>query len=79
MCDSLLKRNETEPFLKRLITGDEEWIMYDKNVRKDNGQENYRIVLHFGITVLVFARSRRAGGARGAGGGTGVVGAGRSP
>ncbi|KAJ0177844.1 hypothetical protein K1T71_006717 [Dendrolimus kikuchii] len=34
ICDSLLRRNETEPFLKKLITGDEKWIMYDKNVRK---------------------------------------------
>jgi len=29
---SLLKRNEIEPFLKRLITGDDKWITYDNNV-----------------------------------------------
>ncbi|KAJ0170385.1 hypothetical protein K1T71_014313 [Dendrolimus kikuchii] len=34
ICDSLLRRNETEPFLKKLITSDEKWITYDKNVRK---------------------------------------------
>ncbi|KAJ0176797.1 hypothetical protein K1T71_007976 [Dendrolimus kikuchii] len=34
ICDSLLRRNETEPFLKKLITGDEKWITYDKNMRK---------------------------------------------
>lgn len=34
ICDSLLRLNETEPFLKKLITGDEKWITYDKNVRK---------------------------------------------
>ncbi|XP_035744177.1 histone-lysine N-methyltransferase SETMAR-like [Vespa mandarinia] len=34
ICESLLKRNEIEPFLKRLITGDEKWIMYDNDVRK---------------------------------------------
>ncbi|GBP68089.1 Histone-lysine N-methyltransferase SETMAR, partial [Eumeta japonica] len=34
MCDFLLKRNETELYLKRFITGDEKWITYDKNVRK---------------------------------------------
>ncbi|KAJ0183501.1 hypothetical protein K1T71_001477 [Dendrolimus kikuchii] len=34
ICDSLLRRNETEPFLKKMITGDEKWITYDKNVRK---------------------------------------------
>ncbi|GBP16805.1 Histone-lysine N-methyltransferase SETMAR [Eumeta japonica] len=30
ICDSLFKRNETEPFLKRLITEDEKWITYNK-------------------------------------------------
>ncbi|KAJ0181486.1 hypothetical protein K1T71_003571 [Dendrolimus kikuchii] len=34
ICDPLLRRNETELFSKNLITGDEKWIMYDKNVRK---------------------------------------------
>ena len=34
ICESLLKRNEIETFLKRMITGDEQWIMYDNNVRK---------------------------------------------
>ena len=33
-CDSLLKRNETNPFLKRIITSDEKWIVYDNVVRK---------------------------------------------
>ncbi|XP_049307894.1 histone-lysine N-methyltransferase SETMAR-like isoform X2 [Bactrocera dorsalis] len=33
ICDSLLKRNEIEPFLKRMVTGDEKWIKYN-NVRK---------------------------------------------
>ncbi|GBP43968.1 Mariner Mos1 transposase [Eumeta japonica] len=33
-CDYILKCNETEPFLKRLITGDEKWIAYDKNLQK---------------------------------------------
>ncbi|GBP89290.1 Histone-lysine N-methyltransferase SETMAR [Eumeta japonica] len=33
ICDSLLKRNETVSFLKRLINGDEKWITYDKNVQ----------------------------------------------
>ena len=30
----MLKRNEIEPSLKRMITGDEKWITYDNNVRK---------------------------------------------
>ncbi|XP_076752677.1 histone-lysine N-methyltransferase SETMAR-like [Xylocopa sonorina] len=29
ICDTLLKRNEIEPFLKLVITGDEKWIPYD--------------------------------------------------
>jgi len=33
ICDTLLKRNEIDPFLKRVITGDEKWITYD-NTRK---------------------------------------------
>ena len=34
ICDSLLKRNETDPFLKRIITGDEKYVVYDNVVRK---------------------------------------------
>ena len=34
ICDSLLKRNETDAFLKRIITGDEKWVVYDNVVRK---------------------------------------------
>ena len=33
ICDTLLKRNEIEPFLKRM-TGDEKWITYDNSTRK---------------------------------------------
>jgi len=28
ICDSLLKCNENDPFLKQIITGDEKWIVY---------------------------------------------------
>ena len=34
ICDSLQKRNETDPFLKRIIRGDEKWVFYDNVVRK---------------------------------------------
>lgn len=34
ICDSLRKRQENDPFLKRLVTGDEKWIVYDNVVRK---------------------------------------------
>jgi len=30
----LLKWNEIEPFLKRMITGDEKWITYDNPTKK---------------------------------------------
>ena len=28
-CDSLLKRNENVPFLKRIVMGDEKWMLYN--------------------------------------------------
>lgn len=34
ICEMLLKRNEIEPFLNRMITGDEKWITYDNIERK---------------------------------------------
>ncbi|XP_011632512.1 histone-lysine N-methyltransferase SETMAR-like [Pogonomyrmex barbatus] len=33
-CDSLLKRHQNESFLKRMITGDEKWIVYNNINRK---------------------------------------------
>ena len=37
ICDSLLKRYKTDPFLKRNITGDEKWVIYDNVVQKNHG------------------------------------------
>ncbi|GFS76639.1 histone-lysine N-methyltransferase SETMAR [Trichonephila clavipes] len=34
ICEALAKRNEIDPFLKRMVTGDEKWITYDNIVRK---------------------------------------------
>ena len=34
ICDSMLKRNGNDPFLKWILTGDEEWDVYDKIVQK---------------------------------------------
>jgi len=34
ICDMLLKRNEIEPFLKRMIIGDEKWVTYDNQIRE---------------------------------------------
>ncbi|XP_014471358.1 PREDICTED: histone-lysine N-methyltransferase SETMAR-like [Dinoponera quadriceps] len=33
-CDSLLKRNEIDLFLKRMVTVDEKWVTYENNSRK---------------------------------------------
>ena len=33
ICDTLLKRNKIELFLKRIITGDEKWVNYENIVR----------------------------------------------
>ena len=34
ICDSLLKRNETDPFLKRIIMGDEKRVVYNNVVQR---------------------------------------------
>ncbi|XP_015437444.1 PREDICTED: histone-lysine N-methyltransferase SETMAR-like [Dufourea novaeangliae] len=34
ICDMHLKRNEADPFLKRIITGNEKWVMYSNIIRK---------------------------------------------
>ncbi|GFU13884.1 hypothetical protein TNCV_940631 [Trichonephila clavipes] len=32
--EALAKRNEINPFFKRMVTGDEKWVTYDNIVRK---------------------------------------------
>ncbi|GFV73264.1 histone-lysine N-methyltransferase SETMAR [Trichonephila clavipes] len=32
--EALAKRNEIDPFLKRMVTGDEKWVTYDNIVQK---------------------------------------------
>ena len=34
ICSSLLTRHRREPFLDRLVTGDEMWVLYHNNTRK---------------------------------------------
>ncbi|GFX79976.1 histone-lysine N-methyltransferase SETMAR [Trichonephila clavipes] len=34
ICEALTKRNEIDPFLKRMVTEDEKWVTYDNIVRK---------------------------------------------
>ncbi|GFV38378.1 histone-lysine N-methyltransferase SETMAR [Trichonephila clavipes] len=33
ICEALAKRNEIDPFIKRLVTGDEKWLTYDNIVQ----------------------------------------------
>ncbi|GFU92760.1 hypothetical protein TNCV_2275071 [Trichonephila clavipes] len=33
-CKDMAKRNEIDPFLKRMVTGDEKWVTYENIVRK---------------------------------------------
>ncbi|GFW88450.1 histone-lysine N-methyltransferase SETMAR [Trichonephila clavipes] len=32
ICEALAKRNEIDPFLKQMVTGDEKWVTYDNIV-----------------------------------------------
>ncbi|GFX59929.1 histone-lysine N-methyltransferase SETMAR [Trichonephila clavipes] len=34
ICEALAKQNKIDPFLKRMVTGDEKWVTYDNIVRK---------------------------------------------
>lgn len=34
VCESLLKWNSLDPFLKRIVTGDEKWVVYNNNKRR---------------------------------------------
>jgi len=36
VCDQLIKREESDPFLKRMITDGEKWIVYNNVSRKRN-------------------------------------------
>ncbi|GFT97448.1 histone-lysine N-methyltransferase SETMAR [Trichonephila clavipes] len=34
VCEALAKRNEIDPFLKRIVTGDEKWVTYYNTLRE---------------------------------------------
>ncbi|GFV50787.1 hypothetical protein TNCV_503651 [Trichonephila clavipes] len=34
VCEALAKRNDIDPFLKRMVTGEEKWVTYYNIVRK---------------------------------------------
>ena len=40
-CDLYLKRNEFDPFLKRIIASNEKWIAYNNVVRKRSWSKRY--------------------------------------
>ncbi|GFS84014.1 mariner transposase [Trichonephila clavipes] len=54
ICEAFAKRNETNPFFKRMVTGDEKWITYDNIVRKrswSKSGEAAQTVAKPGLTV----------------------------
>ncbi|GFT73917.1 histone-lysine N-methyltransferase SETMAR [Trichonephila clavipes] len=54
ICKALTKRNEIDPFLKRMVTGDEQWVTYDNIVRKRSWskcREATQTVAKLGLTV----------------------------
>ncbi|GBP04396.1 hypothetical protein EVAR_6578_1 [Eumeta japonica] len=67
VCDSLLKRNETEPFLKILIAGDEKWVTDDKNVRKrprSKGEQAMSMVVlegHYSLWAFTAEQNHQLG------------------
>ncbi|GFV91086.1 mariner transposase [Trichonephila clavipes] len=53
-CEALAKRNEIEPFLKRMVTGDEKWVTYNNTVRKQSWSkrsEEAQTVIKPGLTA----------------------------
>ena len=44
-CDLLKKHNENDPFLKRLITGDEKWVVYNNIKSWYSSKEGFVISL----------------------------------
>jgi len=52
ICESLLNRNKIDPFLKRIVTGDEKWVTYDNVKRKrSNRGEPAQTVAKPGLTA----------------------------
>ena len=53
ICNSLLKREENDPFFKRIVTGDKKWIVYNNVKRKrtlfrqgESGQSTAKADIH---------------------------------
>ncbi|GFV59897.1 mariner transposase [Trichonephila clavipes] len=40
ICEALVIRNEIDPFLKWMVTGDEKWVPYDNIVGKRSGSKS---------------------------------------
>jgi len=56
ICDSLLKRNENDPFFKRIITDNKKWIVYINVERKKFWRKRYELPL---ITPKVGLHSKK--------------------
>ncbi|GFT85711.1 hypothetical protein TNCV_4026651 [Trichonephila clavipes] len=57
ICEALAKWNEIDPFLKRIMTGDEKWVTYYKNVGQRSWSkcsEAAQTVVKPGLTTTVF-------------------------
>ena len=57
ICESLLNRNNIDPFLKRMVTGDEKWVTYDNVKRKrswSNRGEPVQTVAKPGLTAIYY-------------------------
>ncbi|GFU47418.1 histone-lysine N-methyltransferase SETMAR [Trichonephila clavipes] len=57
ICEALAKRNEIDPFLKQVVTGDEKWVTYDNTVRKrslSKRSEAAQTVTKLGLTARKF-------------------------
>ncbi|GFW91545.1 histone-lysine N-methyltransferase SETMAR [Trichonephila clavipes] len=55
ICEALAKRNEIDPFLKRMVTEGEKWVTYDNIVRKRSWSkrgEAAQTVAKPGLTVM---------------------------
>ncbi|GFT29297.1 histone-lysine N-methyltransferase SETMAR [Trichonephila clavipes] len=39
ICEALAKRNEIDPFLKRIVTGDEKWVTHDNIAQNQSWSE----------------------------------------
>ena len=64
-CESLLNRNKIDPFLERMVTGDEKWVSYDnvkgKRARSKSGEDAQKVakegIIHYELLPYAPKRS----------------------